>query len=103
MNTYPTGAIGTQTNSIDGNRVLRNTYALLALTLLFSAATAGISMSLNLPHPGLLLTLIGCLVLGLAAWAWESGQSRGVLVRGAAVALAGAGIVTRPAGDDDHR
>ncbi len=59
MNTYPTGAIGTQTNSIDGNRVLRNTYALLALTLLFSAATAGISMSLNLPHPGLVLTLIG--------------------------------------------
>ncbi len=59
MNTYPTGAIGTQTNSIDGNRVLRNTYALLALTLLFSAATAGISMSLNLPHPGLVLTLVG--------------------------------------------
>ncbi|MBT8121797.1 MAG: Bax inhibitor-1/YccA family protein [Gammaproteobacteria bacterium] len=59
MNTFPTGAIGTQTNSIDGNRVLRNTYALLALTLLFSAATAGISMSLNLPHPGLVLTLVG--------------------------------------------
>jgi modulator of FtsH protease len=59
MNTYPTGAIGTQTNSIDGNRVLRNTYALLALTLLFSAATAGISLSLNLPHPGLVLTLVG--------------------------------------------
>ena len=41
------------------NRVLRNTYALLALTLLFSAVTAGITMALNLPHPGLVLTLVG--------------------------------------------
>jgi modulator of FtsH protease len=41
------------------NRVLRNTYALLALTLGFSALTAGVSVALNLPHPGLLLTLAG--------------------------------------------
>ncbi len=41
------------------NKVIRNTYSLLAMTLLFSAATAGISMALNLPHPGLLLTLLG--------------------------------------------
>jgi modulator of FtsH protease len=39
--------------------VLRNTYALLALTLGFSALTAGVSVALNLPHPGLLLTLAG--------------------------------------------
>ncbi|MGF1644092.1 MAG: Bax inhibitor-1/YccA family protein [Thiotrichales bacterium] len=41
------------------NRVLRNTYLLLALTLAFSALTAGISMAMGLPHPGLLLTLAG--------------------------------------------
>ena len=41
------------------NRVLRNTYALLALTLLFSAFTAGLSMVFNWPYPGLVLTLIG--------------------------------------------
>ncbi len=41
------------------NAVLRNTYLLLAMTLLFSAATAGVSLALNLPHPGLLLTLAG--------------------------------------------
>jgi modulator of FtsH protease len=40
-------------------RVLRNTYALLSLTLLFSAATASVSVALGLPHPGLLLTLAG--------------------------------------------
>ena len=48
-----------QSASIPANRVLRNTYSLLSLTLLFSAATAGVSMTLNLPHPGLLLTLLG--------------------------------------------
>ncbi len=39
------------------NKVIRNTYMLLSASLLFSALAAGISMSLNLPHPGLLLTL----------------------------------------------
>ena len=41
------------------HRVLRNTYTLLALTLAFSALTAGTSMALGLPHPGMLLTLVG--------------------------------------------
>lgn len=44
---------------ISANRVLRDTYMLLSMTLLFSAVTAGIAMALNLPHPGLLLTLGG--------------------------------------------
>lgn len=41
------------------NKLLRNTYLLLSMTLLFSAATAGLSMYFNLPHPGLVLTLVG--------------------------------------------
>jgi len=41
------------------NKMLRNTYMLLSMTLLFSALTAGLSMSLNLPHPGILVTLVG--------------------------------------------
>jgi modulator of FtsH protease len=41
------------------HRVLRNTYGLLSLTLIFSAATAAASAALALPHPGLLLTLAG--------------------------------------------
>ncbi|WP_455367127.1 Bax inhibitor-1/YccA family protein [Kaarinaea lacus] len=48
-----------QTNTLATNKVIRNTYTLLSMTLLFSAVTAGISMALNLPHPGLLLTLLG--------------------------------------------
>ena len=41
------------------HRVLRNTYALLAMTLLFSAACAWASMAMNLPYPGIIVTLIG--------------------------------------------
>ncbi|MEJ2465343.1 MAG: Bax inhibitor-1/YccA family protein [Candidatus Thiodiazotropha sp.] len=59
MNSYTNNSVGTLTDSGVDNRVLRNTYALLAMTLVFSAITAGVSMALNLPHPGLLLTLVG--------------------------------------------
>jgi modulator of FtsH protease len=48
-----------QTATLATNRAVRNTYMLLSMTLLFSALTAGVSTALNLPHPGLLLTLGG--------------------------------------------
>jgi modulator of FtsH protease len=54
-----TQASATRSDALASNKVLRNTYSLLSMTLLFSAATAGTSMALNLPHPGLLLTLAG--------------------------------------------
>lgn len=41
------------------NKVLRSTYLLLSMTLLFSAGVAGVAMALNLPHPGIILTLVG--------------------------------------------
>ena len=41
------------------NKVLKNTYLLLSMTLLFSAACAGLAMAFNLPHPGLIITLVG--------------------------------------------
>jgi len=59
MNTYTSGTVNVPAQYLATNRVLRNTYALLALTLLFSSVTAGITMALNLPHPGLVLTLAG--------------------------------------------
>lgn len=48
-----------EVQSVAMNKVLRNTYALLSMTLLFSALTAGISSALNLPHPGIIITLVG--------------------------------------------
>ncbi len=41
------------------NKVIRNTYLLLSMTLLFSALTAGATMALNLPRPGLIITMVG--------------------------------------------
>lgn len=41
------------------NKVLKNTYLLLSMTLMFSAATAGLAMTFNIPHPGLVITLVG--------------------------------------------
>lgn len=41
------------------NKVLKNTYLLLSMTLLFSAVTAGASMVFNLPHPGMIITMVG--------------------------------------------
>lgn len=48
-----------QVTILDTNKVIRNTYILLSMTLLFSALTAGAAMALSLPHPGLIITLIG--------------------------------------------
>ena len=44
---------------METNKVLKNTYLLLSATLLFSAATAGIAMVMNLPPFSPLLTIIG--------------------------------------------
>ncbi|MDP2099873.1 MAG: Bax inhibitor-1/YccA family protein [Methylobacter sp.] len=41
------------------NKVLKNTYLLLSMTLLFSAMTAGLAMALELPHFGPIITLAG--------------------------------------------
>ncbi len=49
----------TQPSALESNKVLRNTYALLSLTLLFSALTAGVSLMLQLPHPGIIISLVG--------------------------------------------
>ena len=48
-----------KSHSDDVKRVLRNTYALLAMTLLFSAGVAVATLTLQLPAPGLIVTLLG--------------------------------------------
>jgi modulator of FtsH protease len=50
---------GSMESALATNRVIRNTYQLLSMTLLFAAATAAMSVALKLPHPGLVLTLVG--------------------------------------------
>lgn len=59
MNAERYVATGRAQTALDTNKVLRNTYLLLSMTLLFSAAVAGISMALALPYPGLIITMVG--------------------------------------------
>ncbi|MHB1247563.1 MAG: Bax inhibitor-1/YccA family protein [Sulfuriferula sp.] len=46
-------------NAFAANKVIRNTYMLLSATLLFAALSAMGAMALNLPHPGMIITLVG--------------------------------------------
>lgn len=46
-------------SAIQTNKVLRSTYALLSMTLLFSAAMAGVAMVMNWPYPSIMVVLGG--------------------------------------------
>lgn len=48
-----------QQSALATNKVLRNTYTLLSMTLLFSAACAGAAVMLNMPPMGIVITLVG--------------------------------------------
>lgn len=49
----------THGGALETNKVLRNTYMLLGMTLVVAALSAGVSAMLALPHPGLIITLVG--------------------------------------------
>jgi modulator of FtsH protease len=48
-----------ESSILASNKVLKNTYMLLSMTLIFSAMTAGLSMYMNLPPFGMIVTLVG--------------------------------------------
>jgi len=47
-----------RTSAISTNRVLRNTYMLLSMTLLFSASMAAVAMAMNAPYMGFIPLLV---------------------------------------------
>ncbi len=47
------------TGAVSINKVLRNTYMLLGMTLAFSALMAGVSMAMGAPYLGPIITLVG--------------------------------------------
>jgi modulator of FtsH protease len=56
INTYESRS---QQSVLQTNKVLRNTYFLLGITLAWSALVAGVAAVLALPHPGIIITLVG--------------------------------------------
>lgn len=65
--------------AVSQHQVLRNTYMLLSLTLLFSAVCAGIAMALNLPPFGLIVLLVGYFGL-LFAVHWQRNSIWGLVL-----------------------
>lgn len=53
------------TSEIATNKVLRNTYLLLSMTLLFSGFTAALSMLMNTPPMTYLISVIGGMVIAM--------------------------------------
>jgi modulator of FtsH protease len=61
-------------------KLIKNTYLLLSMTLIFSGVTAGLSMAFNFPHPGLILTLVGFFGLLFAVTKFQNSSLGIVLV-----------------------
>lgn len=68
------------TSSFESSKVLRNTYALLAMTLLFSAVTAGITMAMGLGHGAGLVMSIGAILLVWFVLPRTANSSAGIFV-----------------------
>ena len=74
------------------NKVLRNTYMLLSMTLLFSAAAAGLSMALNVPYLVSLGTSIAAMILLWFVVPRTANSSAGIFVVFAITGLLGFGL-----------
>ena len=59
MSENPSVVVRAPESLLATNKLIRNTYTLLSMTLLFSAFTAGLSMYFSFPHPGMIITLVG--------------------------------------------
>ena len=80
------------TSALEVNKVLRNTYMLLGITLVFSALTAGISMAVGIGHgAGLIMSLVA---LGLIWFVLPrtANSSSGLVVVFAFTGLIGASL-----------
>ena len=81
-----------QASVLSTNKVLRNTYALLSMTLLFSALTAGVSMVVNPPHFISLVTSIAAIGLIWFVLPKTANSSKGLYVVFAFAGLLGFGL-----------
>ena len=79
-------------SSFETSKVLRNTYSLLAMTLLFSAITAGISMAMNMPFIFAIGCSIGAFLLIWLVLPRTANSAKGIAVVFAFTGLLGAGL-----------
>ncbi len=77
---------------LETNKVLKNTYSLLSITLLFSGIMAAISMSFNVPYGASMISSIGALVLVWFVLPRTANSSMGIVVVFAFTGLLGFGL-----------
>ena len=92
MNQQTTTLERSQSAVSSTNKVLRNTYMLLSMTLLFSAAAAGLSMALNVPYLVSLGTSIAAMILLWFVVPRTANSSAGIFVVFAITGLLGFGL-----------
>lgn len=89
---YTQSASTTASSSVEISRVLRNTYALLAMTLLFSALCAAGSMAIGIGYGASLAMSFGALALIWFVLPRTANSATGVWVVFAFTGLLGAGL-----------
>ena len=77
---------------MSANKLIRNTYMLLSMTLLFSALTAGVSMALNVPPIMNLVAMGGSIVLLWFVLPRTANSSAGIFVVFGITGLMGLGL-----------
>lgn len=94
QNQYQFGATtaGGQVLVPDTQKVLRNTYMLLAMTLVFSAAMAGVSMAMNLPYGVSLVSSLVAIGLLWFVMPRTANSSAGIITVFAITGLLGVGL-----------
>lgn len=78
MNRSFTTVSQSSTSALATNKVLRNTYMLLSLTLLFSGMTAALSMFLNMPPMTYLISVISGMVIAMFVLPRFANSSAGI-------------------------
>ena len=92
MNQYDTAIARSGEQVLATNKVLKNTYMLLAATLAFSAVTAMVSLFLAVPSWTYMATVIGAMLLGIFVLPRTANSAAGIGVIFAITGLLGFGL-----------
>ncbi len=92
MRQFQSAVATPQTSALATNKLIKNTYTLLSMTLLFSAIMAGVSMVLNMPPMVNLIAFGGSIVLIWFVLPRTANSSAGIFVVFGLTGLMGFGL-----------
>ncbi len=92
MNPNYAAVSGPRLNTLEANKVLKNTYMLLSATLAFSAVMAMVSMYTNMPPMAYLISVIAAMILGMFVLPKTANSSAGIGVIFLITGLLGFGL-----------